>query len=119
MPFRPGWSVVEACSGIRYLIASVMVGSIYAAFSYRSWSRRISVLRGLDPRAAGRELAARLPNRDDGHLSNNRLAVGVDHLIYGWVFFGIVMLLLFWAGSKWQETSAETLAEAMRFRQWP
>ncbi len=38
-----------------------------------------------------------------GHLSNNRLAVGVDHIIYGWVFFGLVMLLLFWVGSFWQE----------------
>jgi len=23
-----------------------------------------------------------------GHLSGNKLAVGVDHLIYGWLFFG-------------------------------
>jgi EpsI family protein len=38
-----------------------------------------------------------------GHLSNNRLAVGIDHIIYGWIFFGIVMLLLFWVGSFWQE----------------
>ena len=30
-----------------------------------------------------------------GHLSNNKYAVGVDHLIYGWVFFGVVMMLLF------------------------
>ena len=39
-----------------------------------------------------------------GHLSNNRLAVGVDHLIYGWIFFGLVMLLLFWVGSFWRST---------------
>jgi len=38
-----------------------------------------------------------------GHLSNNKLAVGVDHIIYGWVFFGLVMLLLYWIGSMWQE----------------
>ena len=38
-----------------------------------------------------------------GHLSNNKIAVGVDHLIYGWVFFGVVMLLLFWVGSFWQQ----------------
>jgi EpsI family protein len=42
-----------------------------------------------------------------GHLSDNRLAHGVDHLIYGWVFFGVVMLLLLWAGSFWRETSDE------------
>ena len=38
-----------------------------------------------------------------GHLSGMKLAVGVDDLIYGWVFFGLVMLLLFWVGSFWRE----------------
>src|SRR5437763_17223726 len=38
-----------------------------------------------------------------GHLSDNKLAVGVDHIIYGWVFFGIGMLVLFWVGSFWQQ----------------
>jgi EpsI family protein len=37
------------------------------------------------------------------HLSDMKLALGVDHLIYGWVFFGIVMLLLFWIGSYWRD----------------
>jgi EpsI family protein len=37
------------------------------------------------------------------HLSDMKLALGVDHYIYGWVFFGIVMLLLFWIGSFWRE----------------
>jgi len=38
-----------------------------------------------------------------GHLSNNKLAVGIDHIIYGWVFFGLVMLIMFWIGSLWRE----------------
>jgi EpsI family protein len=37
------------------------------------------------------------------HLSDMKLALGVDHYIYGWVFFGIVMMLLFWIGSFWRE----------------
>jgi EpsI family protein len=37
------------------------------------------------------------------HLSDMKLALGIDHYIYGWVFFGIVMLLLFWIGSFWRE----------------
>jgi EpsI family protein len=32
-----------------------------------------------------------------------KLALGIDHYIYGWVFFGIVMMLLFWIGSFWRE----------------
>lgn len=35
------WSVVEACSGIRYLIASVTVGTLFAYLNYRSLKRRL------------------------------------------------------------------------------
>lgn len=34
------WSVVEGCSGLRYLIASVTLGTLYAYLTYRSWRRR-------------------------------------------------------------------------------
>ena len=30
-----------------------------------------------------------------GHVSGNKLAAGADHLIYGWVFFGIVIAIMF------------------------
>jgi EpsI family protein len=45
-----------------------------------------------------------------GHFSDMKLAVGIDHIIYGWVFFGIVMLLMFWIGSLWREPVAEQSA---------
>jgi EpsI family protein len=38
-----------------------------------------------------------------GHLSNNRLAVGIDHFIYGWVFFGLTMFVLFAVGARWRQ----------------
>ncbi len=40
-----------------------------------------------------------------GHLSGNKLAAGVDHLIYGWVFFGIVIMIMFMIGMRWSESS--------------
>ena len=36
------WSVIEACSGIKFLIASLMGGSLYAWLMYRSPGRRLS-----------------------------------------------------------------------------
>ena len=100
------WSVVEACSGIRYIIASVMIGTIYSALAYRSTRRRAMFMAAaiLVPIVANWLRAYMIVML--GHLSNNRLAVGVDHIIYGWVFFGLVMLLLFWIGSFWQEDAA-------------
>jgi EpsI family protein len=41
-----------------------------------------------------------------GHFSGMELAVGVDHLLWGWVFFGIVMFALFSVGSIWRDEGA-------------
>lgn len=97
------WSVVEACSGLRYLIASITLGCLYAYLTYRSARRRIifTILALVVPVIANGVRAYMIVMI--AHLSDMKLATGVDHLIYGWVFFGLVMLLLFWAGSFWRE----------------
>jgi len=98
------WSVVEACSGIRYLIASITLGFLYAYLSYRSMLRRVAfiVLALCFPVIANGLRAYMIVMI--GHLSGMKLAVGIDHLIYGWIFFGVVMLLMFWIGSFWSES---------------
>lgn len=97
------WSVVEACSGLRYLIASITLGLLYAYLTYRSWRRRalFTLAAFIVPVLANGARAYMIVMI--GHLSNMQLAVGIDHYIYGWVFFGLVMLLLFWIGSFWRE----------------
>ena len=35
------WSVVEACSGIRYLLASLTVGSLFAYLNYQNFFKRL------------------------------------------------------------------------------
>lgn len=97
------WSVVEACSGVRYLIASFMVGTLFAYLNYRSTVRRaIFMAMSLVVPVLANWLRAYMIVML-GHLSGNTLAVGVDHLIYGWVFFGIVIGLMFMIGARWSE----------------
>jgi len=97
------WSVVEGCSGLRYLIASITLGCLYAYLTYRSaWRRVIFTILALIVPVIANGLRAYMIVMI-AHLSDMKLALGVDHLIYGWVFFGVVMLLLFWAGSFWRE----------------
>lgn len=108
------WSVVEACSGLRYLIASVTLGLIYAYLTYQSlWRRSLFVLASILVPIAANSLRA-YGIVMIGHSSGMTLAVGVDHLIYGWLFFGLVMLLLFWVGSFWQEPEAQAATPAPR-----
>lgn len=102
------WSVVEACSGVRYLIASVMVGALFAYLNFRTLRYRAAFMLAalLVPIVANWVRAYFIVLI--GHLSNNRLAVGVDHILYGWVFFGIVITLLFALGHRW--SAAESRA---------
>lgn len=100
------WSVVEACSGIRYLIASACVGVLFSYLNYTSLKRRVLFVIAalLVPLVANWIRAYGIVML--GHMSGNTLATGVDHLVYGWVFFGIVMMLLFMVGMRWQEPEA-------------
>ena len=97
------WSVVEACSGVRYLISSITLGCLYAYLTYRSTARRALFI-GLSmvvPIVANGLRAYMIVMI--GHLSGMELATGVDHIIYGWLFFGLVMFVMFWIGSYWRE----------------
>lgn len=106
------WSVIETCSGIRYVIASVTLGVLYAYLAYQSmWRRIVFIL-----------VSAVVPILANGlraysivmiaHLSDMKLATGVDHLIWGWLFFGIVMLIVFSIGAIWREPETAALAPA-------
>lgn len=97
------FEVAEACSGVRYLIASLALGTLYAYVTYHSMWRRAAFI----------ALAIMVPVIANGmraygivmiaHLSDYQFAVGVDHFLYGWVFFGAVMLLLFWLGNYFRD----------------
>lgn len=111
------WSVVEACSGLRYAIASLALGTLYAYLNYRSLGRRlafigIALIVPLFANGVRAYLIVMI-----GHWSDMKLAVGIDHLIYGWAFFGLVCLLLFWIASHWREPVAVALPVPARRRQ--
>lgn len=108
------WSVVEACSGLRYLIASLALGVLYAYLQFRTLRYRLAFI----------ALAIAMPIVANwirayiivllGHLSDMKIATGADHLVYGWLFFGVVMALMFWIGSRWREPAAPEKPQADR-----
>ncbi len=93
--------VIEACSGVRYLIASLALGLVYAYLSYHSVWRRVAFM----------ALAIVFPIIANGlraysivmvaHVTDGAVILGYGHIVVGWVFFGVVMLLMFWLGSLW------------------
>lgn len=111
------WAVVEACSGIRYLMATFMVGSLFAYLNYQSTRKRlifvaISLVLPVVANWVRAYIIVML-----GHLSNNQIATGVDHLVYGWIFFGVVILALFFIGARWADPDDAEALKAAAVRQ--
>ena len=106
------WNVVEGCSGLRYLISSITLGVLYAYLTYRTPWKRIafSLAAVIVPVFANGMRATIIVFI--AHYSDMKLALGVDHFIYGWVWFGIVMLTMFWIGLFWREDLEEAAAPA-------
>ena len=112
------WSVIEACSGVRYLIASVTLGLFYAHLTYHTLWRQLAFMAVaiILPIVANSVRAYVLVMV--GHLSDMRYGIGADHILFGWVLFGLVMLLMFWIGGFWVENkntrASDTTPEVQR-----
>ncbi|MFQ3199072.1 MAG: exosortase A [Paraglaciecola sp.] len=105
--------VAEACSGISFFIASIVIGSLYAYLNIQSAARKtlfmtIAILFPVLANAI-RVFGIILT----GHLSNMEYAVGADHLIYGWLFFSFVIICLIAIGELIREKTADLKIETV------
>ncbi|MCW3848387.1 exosortase A [Sphingomonas sp. LB-2] len=95
------FEIAEACSGAKFLIAMVAYGVLVANVCYVSWRRR----------AAFMAMALVVPVIANGLRAFGTIyvawwtsveqATGLDHIVYGWVFFGLVMVAVLAIGWKW------------------
>jgi exosortase A len=106
------WSVIDECSGVRYVMASFMVGSLFAYLNYRSYARRaVFMIVALVLPVLANWLRAYIIVML-AYLTGNRLAVGVDHILYGWVFFGLIIFVMFMVGARWSQRDDDNAAPA-------
>ena len=97
------YEVAEACAGLRFLIATIAVGVLFAYFTYRKWHKialflvacAVVPVIGNGFRALGIVLLA--------HFSDNKIATGADHLVYGWGFSVAILALLMYVGMKFAD----------------
>ncbi|MGZ8311522.1 MAG: exosortase A [Allosphingosinicella sp.] len=88
------FEVAEACAGVKFLIAMVAFGALVANVCFRSWPRRIAFL----------AVSVVVPVLANGvrawgtiyiaHLSDVEFAESFDHVVYGGIFFALVIALI-------------------------
>ncbi|MGH8124557.1 MAG: exosortase A [Rhodanobacteraceae bacterium] len=92
------WMVADACSGVKFFIACTALGCLYAYLMYRHWWKRVLFV----------ALAAVVPIIANGFRVyftvligdtwGLKYATGTDHMVFGWQFFGTVLVLLLLVG---------------------
>lgn len=83
--------VAEACSGANFLIAMTAYGVLVCHVCFHSWARRAVFLAfalGTCLLANGVRAFATIYV---AHLTTVEAAAGFDHIVYGWLFFAVVM----------------------------
>lgn len=95
--------IAEACAGLRFLIASLAFGSLYALVMYRTPVRRtLFMLASLIVPVIANGLRA-LGIVVLGNLLGSAKAAATDHVFYGWLFFSTVILILIALGLPFRE----------------
>jgi exosortase A len=92
------WMVEEACSGVKFFIACSAIGCLFGYLMYQRWWKRVLFM----------ALAAVVPVIANalrvfftvliGERFGMHYATGTDHMIFGWQFFGTVLVLLLLVG---------------------
>ncbi len=95
------FEVAEACSGSKFVLAMVAFGVLVANMCFVSWKRRavfllVSVI--VPVIANGIRAFATIWAAD---LTSVEAATGMDHIVYGWVFFALVMAGVLAIGWGW------------------
>ncbi|HJS12187.1 exosortase A [Sphingopyxis sp.] len=108
------FEVAEACSGVNFLIAMLAFAVFAAHLCFRSWTRRIvfvvaalaTTILANALRAYGTMVAA--------EIWGIEAAGGIDHIFYGWFFFGGVILLVMLVARRWFDRPANDAAVDVR-----
>ena len=104
------FEVAEECSGVNFLIAMLAYSVFAAHLCFKSWKRRVVfVLAALATtilanalRAYGTMVAA--------EIWGIEAAGGIDHIFYGWIFFGLVILIVMLVALRWFDRPANDVA---------
>ena len=96
------WSVAEACSGIEYLSACLMLAVLYAWTFYASTKKRLVFIAGAFLVGIGGNWLRAYLTIGIAHISDNRL-LRSGHGTFGWLLFAAILLFYCWLGWRFRD----------------
>lgn len=95
--------VADVCSGVRYLLTGIMISSLFAYLSYQTKGKRVAFV-------AITASVLVIANGVRAYIvmaiasaTNLQYFGGRDHIYFGWMLFGVVIMVLMWFGMKYAD----------------
>ncbi len=101
------YEIAEACAGLRFLVATIALGMLFAHLMYRRWHKiALFMLASLVFPIVGNGIRALLTVMV-ANYTNNEVAAGFDHLVYGWAFAVAIIFTLMFVGSRYRDVEVD------------
>lgn len=97
------YHVAPGCAGLNFILSSIALTPLYGYLIYQSWIKRFAAI-------AIMLLVALVANAIRifviialAEWSNRQIDIVDDHLLYGWGFFAVILLLMGWLGLRFED----------------
>lgn len=98
-----GFEIAEACAGLNFLLAALMVAAIYSWVALRSRRKIITFLVFAAALAIAANIARAYLVILAATLTEGKYSIGADHIVFGWVFYGILLFVLIAVGRRYAD----------------
>lgn len=117
--------VAEACSGVKFLVAMIALGVLVAYTCFSSWKRRLWFLLACAVVPIIANSIRAWATIFVAQYVGAEAAGSFDHIVYGWIFFAIVIALVLGVAWRWFDRvpedaglSLEEVARSQTVSRW-
>lgn len=95
--------VAPGCAGLNFILTALALSLLYGKLNYRSAAARLRCVAIALGAAVVSNIVRIYLIIVLTQLTHRKLDIAEDHLLYGWGFFGVIMLAMMWWGGRFAD----------------
>lgn len=97
------FSVEPGCAGLNFILAALALSLLYAKLNYRTPMARLRCVALALTAAVVSNIVRIYLIIVLTQVTHRQFDIAADHLLYGWGFFGVIMLAMMWWGGRFAD----------------
>jgi exosortase A len=100
------FEIAEACAGLNFLLASLLVAAVFARMALHSWAKRAAFVAVALAAAIGANILRAFLVIAIETWSKSAIPIAADHLLFGWGLYAVVIVAVIAIGRRLAEGEA-------------